>query len=131
MKPLGKSQKTNYIDLLYMIPAVINAREITTFLGETQHLNVDFWEAVDVLEVTLPNNNTLDFEPMDPDFKDPSDASFVRNRNIQTIYGIHMNEDDLTTMIPHFEAMVAHFTGFICADTEDFKPVYVGTTALS
>jgi len=127
-KKMIKKEIKNYIDLLYMTPSQINVKELATLLQENQGITVEVWEEMNVIEVELGNENSVDFERIDIDFKDPSDASFVRNRNIQTIFAINMCEEDLDMVSEYFEAIVAKYNGFLCADSEDFYPVYAGSS---
>jgi hypothetical protein len=127
MNSTKKTEKT-YLDLLYMTPSEVKAKDIASLFHNETGLSVELWDEMNVLELELPNQNTVDFEPLSIHFKDPSDAAFVKNRNIKTIYAINLNEDDLNTVIPYFTKIVELFSGFICADTEDFTPVYVGSS---
>lgn len=126
----NSSKKTvkNYIDLLYMTPTEVSAREIASLLQNNQGVAVQLWEEMNVLELELSNENSVDFEPLEVNFKDPSDAAFVKNRNIKTIFAINLCEDDLKNAIPYFEQITASFSGFVCADTDDFQPVYSGSS---
>lgn len=128
-KKLSKSnQKTikNYLDLFYMTPQLIEAKNIARFLESIQSSNVELWEAVNVLEITLSNGNDVAFEPIDVDFKDPSDASFVKNRGIQTIFAVSILESDLDEVTSYFHKIIEEFEGFLCTDSSDFQPIYVG-----
>jgi len=127
-KKMIKKEIKNYIDLLYMTPSQINVKELATLLQENQGISVEVWEEMNVIEVELGNENSVDFELIDKDFKEPSDVSFVRNRNIQTIFAINMCEEDLDTVSEYFESIIAKFNGFLCADSEDFYPVYAGSS---
>lgn len=130
----GKNKKAaskavkKYIDLLYMTPSEIKAKDIVTILqGETE-IKTQLWEEMNVLELELANSNSMDLEPVEPDFKDPSDSAFVKNRNIKTIFAIQLCEEDLNTAVDVFEKIIAHYSGFLCADTIDFSPVYAGSS---
>ncbi len=129
-KKMNSNQKAvkKYIDLLYMTPSEVSAKDIAQLLQTTDGLTIDLWEQANVLELELANQNSIDFEPLEVSFKDPSDASFVKNRNIKTIFAINMCEEDLTIVTTFFEQIVDQFAGFLCADTVDFYPVYVGST---
>jgi len=130
-KTNSKLVDTNtYIDMLYMTPEEVTAKDIKTLLENESSLDFELWEEMNVLELILPNKNSIDFDPLEVNFKDPSDASFVKNRRIKTIFAINVAETDLPTVIPYFEQIVNKFTGFLCADTEDFNPVYVGTSKM-
>ncbi len=118
----------NNIDLLYMSPLEVTAKDIAVLLQDTKDLTIQLWEEMNVLELELPNGNSIDFEALDPNFKDPSDASFVKNRNIRTIYALNLCDDDLKTATTYFDQIVAKFSGFVCADSDDFTPVYSGSS---
>lgn len=119
----------NYIDLLYMTPSVITAKDIAVLLQDTKGITVQLWEEMNVLELELTNDDSIDFESLDPNFKDPSDAAFVKNRGIKTVFSINLCEADLSVAIPCFDQLVARHGGFVCADSDDFNPVYSGSSA--
>ncbi len=125
--PVHKAVK-NYIDLFYMTPQQVSAKELADTLKEYETITVELWPEMNVLELVLPNENSIDFEPVPVSFADASDAAFVKNRNIQTIFAINLYEDDLTAATPLFEQLVAKHSGFVCADSEDFTPVYAGSS---
>lgn len=122
-----KESKT-YIDLLYMTPEVKSAKDIATLFENDSTVSVQLWEEMNVLELELVNENSIDFEPLEVAFKDPSDAAFVKNRNIKTIFALSLNEAELNNTIPYFEKLIDNFSGFVCADTVDFTPVYAGSS---
>jgi hypothetical protein len=118
-----------YIDLLYMTPSEVNAKDIATLLQDANGVTIELWEAMNVVELELSNQNSIDFEPLDvTNFKDPSDASFVKNRNIKTIFAVNVCEDDLVAATSYFELIIDKFSGFLCTDSDDFNPVYVGSS---
>ncbi len=124
--PAKASKK--YIDLFYMTPNLIHAKDIADLFTTETGPSIELWEEFNVLELVLPNQNSIDFEPIDPKFKDPSDLSFVKNRSIQTIFAINLSEEDLPAATEYFKQLVAKFSGFVCADSEDFTPVYAGNS---
>ncbi|HKL80807.1 MAG TPA: hypothetical protein VJ888_10285 [Mobilitalea sp.] len=119
-----------FLDLLYMTPSTLKARDISDLLKDFIGITIELWEEMNVLELQLITQNTIYFEPLDVNFKDPSDAAFVKNRNIQTIFTINLAEEDLPTIKACFEQIISQFSGFLCLDSEDFKPIYAGSTAL-
>lgn len=123
-KPVKK-----YINLLYVTPSEITARDLSDLLKESSGIAVELWESMNTIELELPNQNSIDIEPLKvSDFKTPSDASFVRNRGIKTIFTINLCETDLNTITQYFEQIVEKHSGFLCADSEDFTPVYAGSS---
>lgn len=116
-----------YMDLLYLTPATVHTKEIAALLQNCKEISIQLWEEMNILELELPSQNSVDFESLDPSFQDPSDAAFVKSHGINTIYAITICKEDLKTTIPIFEMIVENFAGFVCADREDFAPVYAGS----
>lgn len=129
-KKKGLSQKVmkQYIDLLYMTPLSITAKDIAALFGSTYGLTVELWAEMDVLELILPNQNSIDIESIDAVLQNPSDVAFMKNRGIKTIFAINLCKDDLPEATPYFDQLVAKYSGFVCADSEDFTPVYAGSS---
>jgi hypothetical protein len=127
-KKTNPQETKTFIDILYMTPAEIRAKDISELLQDVEGVTIELWNEMNVLEIGLANDNSVDMEPLDIDFKDPSDISFIRNREIKTIFALTLSDDDLDAVEALFEKVVDKYSGFLCADTSDFYPVYVGTT---
>jgi len=122
-----KVNETDDMALLYMTPSEVNAKDIAVLLQASAGIKAELWEEMNVLELELSTRNSVDFEPLDIHFSSPTDAAFIKNRNIHTIFAITLSEADFTLAKPYLEQIVERFFGFICADTEDFNPVYFGS----
>lgn len=136
---MGKNKKNtkekvikNYLELLYMTPQAITAKDIVHVLNQTiteaeaeaKKTQIEFWESMDVLELQLPNGNSVDFEPVDINLANPSDLSFIKNRKVQTIFAITIEKESLELARGFFTQLTKELGGFICTDSEDFKPFY-------
>lgn len=121
LKPISKD-----MDLLYLTSAKIRAYDIANLFHENTECKVELWDEMNVLELELPNSNYVDFEPLDMDLSNSSDMTLLENRDIHTIFAIHLKEEDYVAALPYFEKIHDAFGGFICADAEDLKPVYIG-----
>lgn len=119
---------TKSLELLYMTSMTVTARELASLLRDTRGLKTELWEDMNVLELELPSLNTVDFEPLNVNFKDPSDAAFVKNRDIQTIFAITLKEPDLPIIKECFEDIIQQYSGFLCTDSTDFSPIHVGSS---
>ena len=118
----------NYIDLLYMTSTEVSAKDLAELFEKEHGISVQLWEEMNVLELELANQDSVDFEPLAPAFKDPSDAAFLKNRDIRTIFAINLCDSDLSLIKPYFDKIVDKFSGFVCADSSDFTPVYSGSS---
>jgi hypothetical protein len=116
------------MELLYMTPSEIRAKDIADLLQDAKGITVELWEEMNVLELELSNQNSVDFEPLDTHFSNPSDAAFIKNRGIMTIFAVSVREEDFQELKAIFEVVVLQYNGFLCSDTEDFQPVHVGTS---
>lgn len=121
------SEVKHPIDLLYMTSCEVTAKDLSEILKDIKDLKLELWEDMNVLELELNNQDTVDFEPLDVHFKNPSDAAFVKNRNIITIFTVSTFEEDIETVKSIFEKIIAQLSGFLCSDSEDFSPFYVGS----
>jgi len=122
-----KVNETDDMTLLYMTPTEVSAKDIALLLQDSAGIKVELWEEMNVLELELPTKNSVDFEPLDIRFSNPTDAAFIKNRGIRTIFAITLSEADFTLAKPYLEQIVGQYFGFLCADTEDFNPVYFGS----
>lgn len=116
-----------YLELLYMTPLVITAKDIASALTSIKEMKLQLWEEMNVLELELPNHNSIDLELLELTKPSPSDAAFIERYHIKTIFTVTLNEVDLATAKIYFKEMIAQFSGFLCADTADFNPLYVGS----
>ncbi|MDF2486023.1 MAG: hypothetical protein K0R46_2191 [Herbinix sp.] len=115
------------LELLYMTPSEIRAKDIADLLQDAKGITAELWEEMNVLELELSNQNSVDFEPLDTHFSNPSDAAFIKNRGIMTIFAVCVKEEDFQELKAIFEVIVLQYNGFLCSDTEDFQPVHVGS----
>lgn len=117
-------QEKEITDWFYMTPNEINAKNIAEIFKLQSKVQVDLWEDMNILQVELGNKQTVDFEPMDLNFKDPSDATFIKNRDIKTIFSVTIEDGGLKEAIEQFKFIINEFDGFLCADTVNFQPLY-------
>lgn len=120
----GSIKEQEITDWFYMTPNEVTAKMISNLLQSKSNVVVDLWEEMNILQIELPNKLTVDFEPIIINFKDPSDAAFVENRNIKTIFEVTMEEAVLHEMKELLRLIFQEWDGFLCADSDDFQPIY-------
>lgn len=125
----SQKQEMSYMDLLYMTSGEVNAKDIAALFQGKKEFKVEVWDEVNVLELELSNQNSVDFEQLDINTLNSTDLDYIRNKNIHTIFSVNLCESDFNQVKAYFEQIIEAFSGFLCADTEDFNPIYVGTTA--
>jgi hypothetical protein len=123
-KAAQKNISQSITDWYYMTPKEVTARMIFDLIKQKNHVQADLWEEMNILQLELSNKKTVDFEPVIINFKDPSDEAFVKNRNIKTIFEVTMEEEIFHEMKTVLKLIFQEWGGFLCADTDDFKPIY-------
>lgn len=111
-------------DWFYMTPNEVTAKMIADLMKLQSNVAVDLWEEMNVLQLELNNKSTIDIEPINYQFKDPSDLSFIKNRNIKTIFWVTIEDGDIEPLKPILQVLFDQWDGFLCADSNDFKPLY-------
>jgi hypothetical protein len=119
-----KSKEDIITNWIYMTPQTVDAKMIADIIKTRTSLEVDIWEELDILEVELSDKSMVDFEPMETNMKDPSDAAFVKNRNIKTIFAVTISDGAFEEMKSIMKFVIGELEGFICADSVDFNPIY-------
>ncbi len=122
LKP--ERQEKSITDWFYMTQGDINAKMISDLLKSKGFTEIELWEEMNILQIELSGNRTVDFEPLAYAFKDSSDAAFVKNRSIKTIFTVTVEEGAFDSFKPYLKILLEEGGGFLCADSEDFKPVY-------
>lgn len=125
-KNTNPKETKNYIDLLYMTPCEVKARDIALLLQDMKGISIQLWNEMNILELEFQNGNSIDFEPLKASFKAPSDAAFIEKHRIKTIFAVSLCEADLPAAVSCFEKIAINYSGFLCADSKDFTPVYAG-----
>lgn len=123
-KATSNHKETFITDWFYMTPSEITAKMISDLMKLQSNVQVELWDEMNILQIEFKNKSTVDFEPIIINFKDPSDAAFVKNRNIKTIFEVTMEEEAFQEMKAVLKVMINQWGGFLCADSDDFKPIY-------
>ena len=111
-------------DWFYMTPNEVTAKMISNLIKLHGDMQVDFWEEMNIFQLELSNNMAVEFEPIKIDFKDPSDEAFIKDGDIKTIFAFTMEEETYEEVKLFIRVLFAEWGGFICADSDDFKPLY-------
>lgn len=118
-----KKNEKHPLNLFYMSPNNVMVKDLKEVIDKGGKL-VQIWEELRVLQIELPNGNTVDFESMKPEFKDPSDGAFIKNRNINSLYAVTVEEEDFNEVKSSLYKIIEELGGFFCTDSDDFKPIY-------
>lgn len=125
-KLVDTKEKAVLLDLFYMTPSEVTIKEMADFLKESGEVMVDYWEEMEVFEIGRTGLEPITFEKSKVEFVHPSDLAFIKNRGIKNIFVVTAEEKALEGLKDSMEKLVAQYGGFICSDSEDFKPFYMG-----
>lgn len=121
----GKAKNTEITDWFYMTSSEVNAKSIAQLIETQCHVSVDLWEEMNILQIQLDNKVTIDFEPMVINFKESSDMEFINNQNIKTIFAVYVASGVLEEEFKKIlKVILKQWNGFLCADSENFQPIY-------
>lgn len=124
IKKLEKIEKKRR-DLLYMTPSDLTAKEMYEQLNAMDYGEVDYWEALNVIEIECKDKDCIDMEQISTEFQHESDRAFIKNRKIKSIFVINVGEDKIEIAKDIFMHLISIYKGFLCSDTDDFQPFYI------
>lgn len=116
------NKKHEQYDWFYMCPAEINVEMIDELVKEMNFCETEVWKEMDILEMTISDKASVDFELVRYEFKDESDKAFLEARGIKTIYSVTFSNCDIDILKPFIDKLLMKWEGVFCADTFDFNP---------
>lgn len=124
----GTGQETvlaKELDMFLMLTKEVGATEVIDALKERGMSGLDVWEAMGVFSLEAKEGDSVDFEEIDikETFVDGSDLSFIKNREIHSIFGFRATESQIEQLKPYFKEITEIFGGFACSDSDDFQPM--------
>lgn len=125
-KGVERKEKKVFLELFYMTPEVVSAKGLSDFFKDWEEILVDFWEEMEVFEIGMVGLEPVSFEQGGMEFQHPKDQAFLKNRGIKSIFHVTAEKKAFEDMRAYLEKMVEEFGGFICSDSEDFQPFYMG-----
>lgn len=106
---------------LYFNKEEISLRKIYELFQEEQ--TAEYWEAAGVLEISLPESGTLDFEDLEGTLGNEEDDAYLKENEIRTVAAVTIRPDDYEKAEKVMLFITEKIGGYFCADTADFKPV--------
>ncbi|MFV0342730.1 MAG: hypothetical protein ACK5JH_07510 [Anaerocolumna sp.] len=106
----------------YMSPIEVSASMIAEVAKEVNYGDIELWEELNILEITLGDGKSIDFEPQRVEFKDKEDQAFVNEREIKSIFAVTFSHCTIDEFRPFVKYLLDKWNGVFCADTFDFNP---------
>lgn len=116
--------KEKEFEMFLMIFKPAEAKDIITALKERGLSGLDVWEAMGVFSLEAKVGDCVDFEEIDikETFVNASDLSFIKNRDIHSIFSFCATERQIEALKPYIKEITDIFGGFACSDSDDFQP---------
>ena len=110
-------------DWFFMSSKDINARMIYDVLKDKISLPMNIWEEAKVLEIELTGKESIDFEQLNPYFKDDFGSNFLKEHSITTLFMVTFPPVQYEKAKDVMGMILDSLEGFFCADSEDFTPM--------
>ena len=123
-KKIKNEIKKSFIDCYYMTQKQITTAEIYGVIKKMKEIKSECWEAAGVIEIELEEKCSIDIETLGM-FKGEDDKIFLDKNNIRAIFSVKTDLGNKDKMIEIFKKVVSDLGGFVCSDSDDFKPFLV------
>lgn len=119
--------KKQYIDMYYMLPKELGAKEIaSTLLADRPDYaeKLECWEEAGVLELLVGEDSSIDMEILELSDEEKQDE-FLQAHQIVTVYLVHTDNTQIEETKKIFKGLISKWGGILCSDTKDFMPILV------
>lgn len=106
---------------LYLNKEELSLRKIYELFEEKQ--TAEYWEAVGVLEISLPESGTLDMEDLEGTLGDEEGDAYLKENEIHTVVAVTIRPEDYEKAKEVMLYIIEKLGGYFCGDTADFTPV--------
>lgn len=92
---------------------------------DKEKYDVEVWIAAGVSEIGVAEKTSIDIEQIGNEFRDEFSNDFVAENGIKEVFYVSFNSASFDACFPALKSAVEKLEGaFLCADSEDFNPVY-------
>ena len=122
VKPVVKKK---YVDMYYMIPERVGAKEIADTLTQAEPAYAEIlecWEEAGVLELLLGEESSIDFEMLELS-EDELEEEFLQSHKIKGVYLVHTDSERIGDVKKVVTILKDKFGGLLCSDSKDFMPI--------
>ena len=106
---------------LYLNKEELSLRKIYELFEEKQ--TAEYWEAAGVLEISLPESDTLDMEDLEGTLGDEEGDVYLKENEIHTVAAVMIRPEDYEKANEVMLYIIEKLGGYFCGDTADFTPV--------
>lgn len=118
--------KAKKIEVFLMLEQEVTATKIAETYDNQTEIICDVWSELNIFELEYAKGMVADFEPIDMQetFEGSFDQEFIHQHNIKTVYITSYDENLAKEFYHACNPMLEAMGGFICADSDDFQPMY-------
>lgn len=92
---------------------------------DKEKYDVEVWIAAGVSEIGVAEKTSIDIEQIGNEFRDEFSNDFIAENGVKEVFYVSFNPASFDTCFPVLRSAVEKLEGaFLCADSEDFNPVY-------
>ena len=117
--------KKQYVDLYYMMPESIGAKELADALvraNSAYEEKIECWEEAGVLELLLEEESSIDMEMLELSEEELEDE-FLQKNQVKGVYLVHTDSQKMDDVKKVVTILMERFGGLLCSDTKDFMPI--------
>lgn len=122
-----KKPQPKMLELLYMGEKEVTVKELEQVLveglTEEEKEKIQVWPQIGIMELTLPSEKVVDVETMNGFMDNEEDLAFMKEKGIQTVYALTLEEAAVAEFEPMARKWMEAFGGFVCSDSDDFMPM--------
>ncbi|NLG04377.1 MAG: hypothetical protein GX567_11215 [Clostridia bacterium] len=108
---------------LFLSRQLITVRELKKYLESDSNFSIEIWAEAGVLELTVNDDSTIDFEQIEVDLKDDYSNQFLEEHQTRSLFFVHVNQMEEAPCHVIMKQISEHFEGLFCGDTQDFMPM--------
>lgn len=119
----AKKNEKHILEFYYMTQAQTEAKALSKNIEAVPEDSIEVWRELNLMEVVMEADSLI-FQDASECFIDPLDLEFLDEHHIKTKYQISFDVSDIEAVRSVMRDVLKNNGGFICSDTDDFKPVY-------
>ena len=117
--------KKQYLDLYYMLPECVGAKELAKVMLDAAPEyaeSLECWEEAGVLEIMVGEEGSIDFAMLELS-EDEVQDDFLQAHKITAVYLVHTDSTQLGETKKLVAGLIEKFGGLLCSDSKDFMPI--------
>ena len=107
---------------LYMTEKNVTVRDLKEVFDRDDTYGIEIWEEAGVLEIEMPDGNSVDIEAAEIREKDELTLTFAAENQVKTVFLVTFKPEAYEEAKDVMRTIMEKTGGFFCGDTQDFEP---------